>query len=160
MPKYHMHKKEREVKNTNTLNEILKNGKYTIISMCRNSEPYIVTLNYGFDESKQTLYFHCAKKGLKIDFIKSNPRVCATVIEDRGYKMGECEHAYRTIVFWGNMSVIEDLNDKKHGMNVLLHHLEENPDPLKKRLLKDDDAYRKVGMLKLEIQEITGKEAH
>jgi len=160
MSKYHMHKKDREIKDKEVFIEILKEGKYTTIAMCRNNEPYVVTINYGLDESKQTLYFHCAKKGLKTDFIKANPQVCATVIEDKGYKMNECEHGYRTVVFWGKMSVIEDLEEKKHGMDVLLHHLEDNPDPLKKRLLKDDDAYRKVGMLKLEIQEMAGKEAH
>lgn len=160
MPKYHMHKKEREIKDKNVFTEILKNGKFTTIAMCRNNEPYIVTINYGFDETNKTLYFHCAKIGLKIDFIETNPRVCATVIEDKGYKMNECEHAYRTVVFWGYMSVVKNLEEKKHGMDVLLHHLEENPNPLKKRLLKDDEAYGKVGMLKLEIQEITGKEAN
>ncbi|GAH11801.1 unnamed protein product, partial [marine sediment metagenome] len=31
--------------------EIMKNGKFSTISMCRNDEPYIVTLSYGFDET-------------------------------------------------------------------------------------------------------------
>jgi nitroimidazol reductase NimA-like FMN-containing flavoprotein (pyridoxamine 5'-phosphate oxidase superfamily) len=45
----------------------------------------IVTLSYGYDSEKKTLYFHSAKKGLNWDFINSNKRVCATVIEDGGY---------------------------------------------------------------------------
>ena len=56
-----MQKKEREIKNSEQLLEILRSGKYTTVSLCRNNEPYVVTLSYGFDEDKNTLYFHSAK---------------------------------------------------------------------------------------------------
>ncbi len=157
MAKYHMHKTEREITDPEILRDVLARGKYVIISMCRNGEPYVVTLSHGYDREKEALYFHCALKGLKIDFIEENPRVCATVIEDLGYQFGECEHHYRTVVFWGNMFVINDLDEKKYGLDILLNHLEDDPDSFKKRLLKDDDAYRKVGVLRLDIGEMTGK---
>ena len=158
MSKYHMHRKEKEITHSEELRHVLAHGKYAMVSMCRESEPYIVTMNYGFDEEKNTLYFHCALKGLKLDFIRANPRVCATVIEDRGYKKDECDHAYRSVVFWGQMTLVEELNEKKHAMEILHHHLEENPDPIRARNLPDDDAYRKVGILRLDIKEITGKQ--
>lgn len=53
-----------------------------MISMCREDEPYIVTLSYGYDIENNTLFFHCSPIGLKIDFIKSNPMVCGTIIEN------------------------------------------------------------------------------
>jgi nitroimidazol reductase NimA-like FMN-containing flavoprotein (pyridoxamine 5'-phosphate oxidase superfamily) len=114
-------------------------------------------LSYGYDKGKGALYFHCAKKGLKIDFLRENPKVCATVIEDKGYKKDECEQAYRSVVFWGEMAVVEDLPEKIHGMDVLLQHLEENPDPIRERNLKEEKAYKGVGILRLDIQSLTGK---
>ena len=153
-----MQKKEREIKNKEHLVDILQRGKYTTVSMCRNDEPYVVTLSYGFDRDKNSLYFHSAQKGLKIEFLHDNPQVCATVIQDRGYKKGECSHAYRSVVFWGKMIVVDDLEEKKHGLDILLRHLEDEPDRLKKRLLKDDKSYADLGVLKLEISRITGKQ--
>jgi nitroimidazol reductase NimA-like FMN-containing flavoprotein (pyridoxamine 5'-phosphate oxidase superfamily) len=94
---------------------------------------------------------------LKLDFIQANNRVCATVVEDRGYQMGKCAHAYRSVVFWGKMTILEELEEKKHGMEVLLNHLETNPDPIRKRLLSQDEAYNRVGMIRLDIEEIVGK---
>lgn len=44
-----------------------------------------VNLSYGYDESSRALYFHGAKAGLKIDFLKTNSHVCLTIIDDRGY---------------------------------------------------------------------------
>ena len=86
--------------------------------MCRNNEPYIVTLSYGYDEQKHALYSHCAINGLKLEFISQNPNVCGTVIEDEGYIEDECEQKYRSVVFWGKMYKVEDLAEKKYGLGV------------------------------------------
>ncbi len=152
-----MNKTEKEITNKDDFTEILKQGKFTTIALCRNNEPYIVTMNYGFDESKNALYFHCSQKGLKIDFINENSIVCATVIDDKGYKMGECDHGFQSIVFWGKLEIVENLDEKKHALNVLLNHLEDNPEPIKERNLKQDKIYEKLCILRLKIIEITGK---
>jgi nitroimidazol reductase NimA-like FMN-containing flavoprotein (pyridoxamine 5'-phosphate oxidase superfamily) len=83
------------------------------------------------------------------------------VIEDLGYQHGECNHSYRSIVFWGKMSIIDDLEEKKHGLNILIDHLEEEPDEVRKKLLKEDSRYEKMQMaiLRLDIEEMTGKQA-
>ena len=158
MAKYHMNKKEREITGKNVLIDMLRQGKYTTIAMCREDEPYIVTLSYGYDENRNVLYFHCALKGLKLDFINHNPNVCATVIEDKGYKMGECDQAYRSVVFWGKMHIVEDLQEKKHGIDVLLNHLEYDPVKVRERSLKPEEDYENVEILRLDIMEMTGKQ--
>jgi len=157
MARYHMHKKEREIKDNEELLEILKQGKYAVISICRNNEPYVVTLSYGYDKDNNSLYFHTAAKGLKIDFIKQNPNVCATVIDDKGYVMNECNHMFRSVVFWGEMSVVHDIEEKKHGLEILLNHLEENPKELEEKFLKSDETLKKTTLLRLDIKELTGK---
>jgi nitroimidazol reductase NimA-like FMN-containing flavoprotein (pyridoxamine 5'-phosphate oxidase superfamily) len=157
MPKYHMQRKDREITDSNELMEILKRGKYATISMCRENEPYLVALNYGYDENKNALYFHCAKSGLKIDFINENPQVCGTIIEDLGYIADECEQKYRSVVFWGEMFFIEDLEEKKHGIDVLINHLEKNPSKVKEKSIKSEQRYRHVGILRLDIKELIGK---
>ena len=101
MEKYHMQKKEREIKDLEEIQEILIRGKYTTISLCNENKPYIVTLSYGYDKENSILYFHSSKTGLKIDFIKANSSVCATIIEDNGYKTGKCEHHYSYLFFIG-----------------------------------------------------------
>lgn len=158
MQKYHLHNRpNRELKSQTEIVNILKTGKYAVISMCADNEPYIVTLSYGYDELKNTLYFHSAKHGLKLDFINKNSKVCATVIEDGGYVQNECAHNYKTAVFWGNMEIVADMDEKKHGMKVLLNHLEDNPEVVDEKLLKSDTYYDKMEILKLEIIQIHAK---
>ena len=158
MQNYHLNNHpNREITSESEIQEILKNGKYTTISMCRDNEPYIVTLSYGYDEGSSTLYFHCAKKGLKLDFIHVNPIVCATVIEDGGYVIDQCEHHFRSAVFWGDMSVVTELEEKKYGVAVLVKHLESNPNAIQRLLLKSDDSYSRMDILKLKITQIHAK---
>ncbi len=152
-----MRRVEKEISEKRDLTMILKGGKYTVISMCKENEVYLVTLSYGYDESKNALYFHCAKEGKKIDFIKSNPFVCGTVIEDNGYKDG-CVQAYRSVVFRGKMIIVEDLHEKKIGFDVLLNQLENDPSTIKNKLFKKDETYENLELLRLDINEISGKE--
>lgn len=157
MPKYHLKKKEREITDKNTIIEIMKNGKFATISMCRANEPYIVTLSYGFDLKRNSLYFHSTKEGLKVEFLRENSNVCGTVVDDLGYIMNDCSHKYRSIVFWGKMATVEDLEDKKYGFNIILNHLEDNPGKVKKRFLKNEQAYDNICIIRLNIIEMTGK---
>ena len=159
MPKYHLRKTEREITDQQEIIEILKNGKFTTIAMCRDNEPYLVTLSYGYDQKKKSLYFHAATVGQKLDFIRDNPEVCATVVEDRGYVESECDQHYRSAVFRGKMYVVEELEEKKYGLDKLLNHLEKEPEPIKKRNVQDDSKYDKVAILRLDITEMTGKKA-
>lgn len=125
--------------------------------MCRENEPYIVTLSYGYDPDQNSLYFHYSPKGLKLDFIVSNNNVCATVIEDGGYITDECGHKYKSVVFWGQLLIVDDIEEKKHGMDILLNQLEEKQSFIKKMTLKSDGFYSKMEILRLDIKQIHGK---
>ena len=92
-----------------------------------------------------------------MDFLSFNKKVCATVIEDGGYIMGECGHEYKSVVFWGNMQIVNDLNEKKHGISILLHHLESDDFVIKEKILKSEDYFSKMEILRLEIEQIHGK---
>lgn len=157
MSQYHVTRTDRAITDRSEISGIIRNGKYITIGMSRNDEPYVVTMNYGYDESANALYFHCSPRGHKMEFILANPFVCGSVIADKGYVMNECAHEYASVIIRGTMSVVEDLEQKKHAMNVLLNHLEENPDIVRERSLKDESKYVSLGILRLSIEETTGK---
>lgn len=158
MGNYHLRKKEKEITIKEEIDAILKKGKYTTIGFVGDEYPYVVTLSYGYDQANARIYFHCALKGQKIDYLTKNPNVCATVIEDKGYVKDFCEHKYSSLIIRGSIRVVDELNEKKHGLDILLNHLEENPDPIKARNIKDDKSYNSVCILCLDIHDITGKQ--
>lgn len=160
MSKYHLtNRPNREIISSEDIEQLLKQGKYVTIALCRDNEPYIVTLSYGYDENRKALYFHASNKGLKLEFLSTNPLVCATIIEDGGYIKDECAHAYRSVVFWGKMKIVDELEEKRHGMSILVNHLETREATIKELLLKSEDRYYKtMEVLRLDIGEVRGKE--
>ena len=158
MSRYHMqNRKDREIISQEELNRILKQGRFVTIALCRGDEPYIVTLSYGYDASRHALYFHCARQGLKLDFMRDNPRVCATVIEDGGYIPDECAHAYRSVVLWGQLSVVGKQDEREHGMRVLIEHLESNASQIERLFGNAAGSWERMQVLRLTIDEMTGK---
>jgi len=156
--KYHLHNHpDREITATEEIAELLKKGKYITIALCRDNEPYVVTLSYGYDAANNALYFHAAHHGMKIDFMKTNPEVCASIIEDGGYIQDECVHHYKTLIIRGSMSVVENLEEMKHGMHILLNHLEQKPSVIQHYKLESEGLFSKMAVLKLAISEIHGK---
>ena len=84
MPTYHMHKTEAAITDEAEIQAILAGGKFATLAFARQGEPYLVTMNYGYDPEQRALYFHSAPQGLKIEFARENPQVCGTVIVDEG----------------------------------------------------------------------------
>jgi nitroimidazol reductase NimA-like FMN-containing flavoprotein (pyridoxamine 5'-phosphate oxidase superfamily) len=156
--KYHMRRSERQIEEWAVIEEILREGKYATLALCRNNEPYIVTLNYGYDPAHRSLYFHCAKKGMKTDFVTGNPDVCAMVIQDKGYLQNECEHAYRSVVIRGRVDILTEENEKRKAIDVLLNHLEERPEIMRAKLRDRTEKLKAVQIWRLVIKGISGKE--
>ena len=154
-----MNRLDKEITDSTEINGILRQGKFTTIGLCRDGEPYVVTLSYGFDAARNALYFHCAAKGLKLDFVRTNPNVCATVVDDRGYVQGECSHKFRSVVLWGVMTKVEDLEEKEHAVRVMQNHLETDPEAVRRKSPIDTESLQDTGFLRLDIHEVTGKKS-
>lgn len=157
MGNHHPLRSDREIKDPAEIKAVLKAGKFASIAMVSGDEPYVVTLNYGYDEADHALYFHAALKGHKLDCLEKNNRVCATIILDGGYEQGKCEHHYTSLVIRGTMDVVRDLEVKKRAMKALIWHLEKDPQPVYDRNMKSDASYDRVNMICLKIEDISGK---
>ena len=154
---YHPKRVRNEIIDETELTQIIKRGNHITLALSNDDIPYIVTMSYGFDEINNCLYFHCANKGDKLDYIKKNSRVCATIIEDHGYIKTKCDHDYASLIIRGNIKVINDLEEKKHALQVMLNHLEDDPKPIFERNIKNDESYNVVTILKLNIESTIGK---
>jgi len=131
MESYHqLRRKEQEIKDTGELKEILAKTQYVTVAMCRDNEPYLVTLSHGYDEKRNAIYFHCAFEGKKIDFLRANNRVWGQAFIDRGYVPGQCDHLFSSVQFSGRVSFVEDTEEKQHALAVMINQLEREPGPV------------------------------
>ncbi len=155
---YHVRRSDREITDRERLRSILKNGRYAVLALCDGGRPYAVTLSYGFDAGSDSLYFHCAREGRKIECLAQNPCVCLTVIEDKGYVKNACEHEYRSVVVEGVMEFVEDEKERLHGIRVLLDHYRDSADKMLDKINTNAASWADTRVMRLKIGAITGKE--
>ena len=158
MKRYHIRRSEKEIKDREDIIEIIQNQKYLTMAMSKNDQPYLVTMNYGYDKDENCFYFHCADEGKKIDFLEENPMVWGQILEDLGYVHGKCDHHYRTVHFKGKVKFLKNIEEKREALSTMIEQLEDEPDPIKKKMLKESDIDN-VGIGKIKVEFFTGKKA-
>ena len=136
------------------MHKVLKATKYVTIALCMEDEPYLVALSHGYDQTRNCLYFHCAPEGKKLIYAKANPKVWGQAVMDFGVTQ-ECDYAYSSVHFSGKLSLITDINEKKHAMEILILQVSLDPE-LKLSKLKPEKL-ESVTMGRIDINYISGK---
>jgi nitroimidazol reductase NimA-like FMN-containing flavoprotein (pyridoxamine 5'-phosphate oxidase superfamily) len=151
---FHVRRKDREITDSDVLKKVLKSTKYLTVALCMDNEPYLVSLSHGYDEAHKCLYFHCAEEGKKIVYMKANNTVWGQAVLDYGVT-DECDYAYTCVHFKGKISLIEDLGEKRHGMEVMVRQLSDNPEVKLDKIKPAKLA--KTTMGRIDISYMTGK---
>ncbi|MCU0277148.1 MAG: pyridoxamine 5'-phosphate oxidase family protein [Acidobacteria bacterium] len=151
-----LRRKEKEIKDPAEMKAILKGTHYVTAAMCREAAPYLVTLSHGYDEERNAIYFHCAKEGKKIDFLKANDRVWGQAILDHGYSHGRCDHLFESVQFSGRVRFVEDAEEKRHALGVMIRQLEREPGKVLTEQVTDASVER-VCIGRIDIGFMSGK---
>jgi nitroimidazol reductase NimA-like FMN-containing flavoprotein (pyridoxamine 5'-phosphate oxidase superfamily) len=117
-----MRRRDREIVDPERIWEILRSSEVCRVAFCSEDWPYIVPMNFGILDEK--LYFHCASAGTKLDLLTANPNVCfeaeANVEIRPGDRACSWSVCYRSVIGFGRASVVEDLEERRAGLNALL----------------------------------------
>lgn len=148
-------RKDKEITNPDVLKRILVKAKYVTLALCRNNEPYLVTLSHGYDEDRNCIFFHCAKKGKKLDFIRENAAVWGQAILDYGYKEPDCDHQYASLHFRGKVTILDNIEQKREAIECMIRRLNKNPDPIISKLKTERVQNTVVG--RIDVEYMTGK---
>ena len=127
---FHLRRKDKEVTDERLLKRILKTTKYVTIALSMNNEPYLVSLSHGYDEKKNCVYFHCAREGKKLQYLRSNNTVWGQALLDYGYSEGECTYLYASVHFSGKVTMLENLEEKREALACMIRQIDKNPDNL------------------------------
>ncbi len=153
-----MRRADREISDVSEMIDILRRGDVCHIALVDGTEPYLVTLNYGFswDADRPTLYFHCANAGRKLEILKRNRRACFGIDIDHGIVRGEkgCDWGmkYRSVVGYGDLEVIEDSGEREKGLRLLMEQYSGSRD-----FVLETQALAATTVLRIRADKITGK---
>ena len=151
-------RKEKAITDEKIMKKILLEVAYITIALCKDNQPYLVSLSHGYDPDKNCIYFHCASEGKKINYLKENDVVWGQAIVDKGYIQGACDHLYTTTQFKGKVTFVNDFEEKKEALTNMVHKLDRNPDILIEKQLSQQ-SITKIAIGRIDIEYMSGKEA-
>ena len=122
-----MTKRERQITDPAQIRYILDTAKVLHLGLSVDNEPYVVPMNYGytFEGDQLVLYLHSAVRGKKLDMIAANPKVFFEM--ECGLQPFEgrlpCQYglAYSSLMGRGKARLIEDVEEKKKAMSILMN---------------------------------------
>ncbi|MBY9001614.1 MAG: pyridoxamine 5'-phosphate oxidase family protein [Candidatus Heimdallarchaeota archaeon] len=151
-------RKEKAITDIAIMKKILLEVKYITIALCKENQPYLVSLSHGYDPEKNRIYFHCASEGKKMEYLKENNVVWGQAVVDKGYIQGACDHLYATAQFKGKVSFVTDFEEKKAALISMVHKLDDNPEAIiEKQLTKESVSRITIG--RIDVEYMSGKEA-
>ena len=92
------------------MKRLLKKYSHGRLGLAFQNEPYVVPVSYGYDQER--IYFHSAKQGKKVDFMKRNNRVC--------FEVDEYHEGWASVICYGTATLREDIEAKKEFFEVLM----------------------------------------
>lgn len=150
-----MNRKEREITDWNEILDVLNRCEVLRVAMTDGETPYVVPVSFGPDTDGEmpVLYFHGAKRGMKLDFLRKNPKVC--VEGDVHYGVAPTAHGitahYESVIGFGTAEVVSG-EEKILGLKRILAHYGHPEHPVEQcRGLEQTEVVR------ITLNELTGK---
>ena len=150
-----MRRTDKEITEQQEMNEIMKKAQVCRLAVSYQDMPYIIPMNFGY--SNQILYFHSGGDGLKLSILRANPQACFEVDVDTQVIPGEraCNWTmqYRSVVGFGEVEFVEELESKREGMKIIMQHYSDGESVF------EDSELAEVTLFKLKINTMTGKKS-
>lgn len=116
--------------------------------------PYAVPLNYVYID--ETIYFHSAKAGHKIDAIKKNPKVSFSVIDEDRIVSEKYTTYFRSVIAFGKARIAEGDEWLKAFRALVNKYSGDQPEEANhKKITGCTQSY----IIAIDIEHFTGKEA-
>ena len=149
-----MRKKEKQIDKREEIEEIIEQAEICRLGLCSKNIPYIVPMVFGYKNNN--LYFHTGKRGKKIDILKENNNACFEIEIDVEIVDAEkaCNWAvnYSSVIGTGKASILDDIEEKREALDIIMKHYSN-----KNTFKYPDEILEKTAVIKLVIDEITGK---
>lgn len=147
--------RKREVLDKDEVFGILARCKTVRIGMFGDRYPYVVPVSFGMEviDGKCAIYFHCGKKGMKVELLKVNPNVCIEADVQYAYELLKrgIDTRYESVIGFGTCAEVEG-DEKLHGLELLCEHCGYAGHPVDVCL-----GLSITSVYKVEVVEITGK---
>ena len=150
-----MRRKDKQINDIAAIEDILSRATVCRLALCEDNRPYVVPLCFGYKDN--TLYFHCAGQGKKLDILRKNNNVCFEI--DIDCKIIKADQAcdwgmkYKSVIGFGKAVFIKDVELKRKALDVIMQQYSGGTFEYPANALKN------IVVINVEIESMTGKQS-
>lgn len=134
--------------------KVLQEAEYgTFATVGDNGYPYSVPLNYVYE--KDTIYFHSAHTGNKIENIKMNHKVGFSVVSYHKLLPDKFDTEYDSAILFGTGSEVIHEQEKRHALQLFIEKY--SRDYFAEGTSYIDKAIHAVAVYKIQVDHMSGK---
>jgi uncharacterized protein len=134
--------------------ELLQSAEYgTLATAGQDNMPYLVPMSFVYIED--SIYFHCAVEGRKINNMKENAKACFNVVEQVELLPAAFSTKYKSAVVSGEIAEVVEANEKAKALELFVQKY--SPDFHESGMKYIEKAIANTRVFKLLVIEITGK---
>ncbi len=149
-----MKKQDKQIHDESIIHDILTSNTICRMALSDNGMPYIVPMNYGYQDN--AVYLHTALEGKKIDIINRNSNVCFEITDSIDLVFGErgcdCTTKFRSVIGYGTISPVLHKDEKVNALRAIMKQ-----HTGKSHWEFDNSIVQKTMVLKISIESLTGK---
>ena len=170
-----MRREEKEIRNRELLDQLLRTAPVCRIGLAPGPDsgggadggdlprtdsrhaayPYVVPVHFVHSDGR--IYIHSARQGRKVEMLKKNPRVCVEIDEYLGIKSADraCEFGsrFRSLIAVGRARIVEQAGNKRRALQLLMEKYSGRSFDF------SDEEIDGVGIIEIQIEDVTGKQA-
>ena len=120
-----MRRADKEITSQAGIDAIIRGSKVCRLAFAVSDEPYLVPVSFGYDG--ESLYFHTARTGRKIDCIAANNRVCFELERNvrlvrQAQEPCRWSFSFESVIGYGTVHELHSAEEKARGLNHILVH--------------------------------------
>ena len=150
-----MRRKEKEITDKSEIESIIYRSQVCRLGFVDAGMPYIVPMCFGF--KRDSLFFHSAVEGRKIEILKSNNQVCFEFDIGSEIKAGKTACAwgmkYQSVIGFGTAFFVEDPQEKQAALDIIMSQYAEGD------FTYSEKAFDKALVIRVDISSMTGKKS-
>lgn len=148
-----MRRKDREISADEAL-IVADKCEWAVVSMITpENEPYCVAVTIARIDN--SLYFHCAKEGKKVECLRNEPKVCVLCIGDTCIQSDKFTTLYESAIIKGTAHEITEDYEKIEALRAIcLRHTPDNMSQFDEAI---EHSLSRTAIWRIDIEQITGK---
>ncbi len=147
-----MRRKDRAI-SSEEARSLLESAEYGVLSLAGpEGVPHGIPLNFAL--AGDSIYFHCAPEGRKLEILSANTRVSFCVVGRTQLLPEKFGTQYESAIATGS---VEDLSSEEKKQGLLLLVRKYSPDYVKEGLEYIDKHIDKTKVFRIRLESITGK---